>query len=169
MAVATFSKLGRLVAAFGALLGVAPLMIDDTASARALNSYALVLEDATLRTEARHERLYGIHIPDAGRRCRTNVLPVRRGSRAALTLDFKIQGFVHCDPQSVNGEGSLNAVCHAGRGAFDDGEDLAAYLLERGWALALPGAPFAHHALERFVRHNYRGVWGTPLDSVTRP
>ena len=62
----------------------------------------------------------------------------------------------------------MQGVCYVNRGPFDEGEDLAAYLLERGWAVALPNAPFEYHALERIARHNARGVWGFTVDSIIR-
>lgn len=86
-----------------------------------------------------------------------------------LALDFRIRGFLHCYPQTKNADGSLNAICYVDRGRFDEGEDLAAYLLERGLALALPDAPFEYKALERIARHQHRGVWGFSVDRVTTP
>jgi endonuclease YncB( thermonuclease family) len=139
------------------------------AASRELHSYALVQDDGSLSIEGKRVHLYGVHLPDTGRRCRTNIRPVRCGSRAVLALDFRIQSFVHCYPQTRNADGSLNGVCYVDRGPFDEGEDLAAYLLERGWALALPNAPFEYHALERIARHHHRGVWGLSVDSVTSP
>jgi len=139
-----------------------------TAVSRELHSYALVQEDASLQIKGKRVHLYGIYLPDTGRHCRSNIRPVWCASRAALALDFRIQGFVHCYPQTKNADNSLNAICYVDRGPFDDGKDLAAYLLEQGWALALPDAPFDYHALERIARHNHRGVWGFPVDSVTR-
>jgi endonuclease YncB( thermonuclease family) len=111
--------------------------------------------------------LYGIHIPDTGRHCSSNIRPIQCGSRASLALEFRIQGFVKCQPQARNADNSLSAICYVDSGPFDEGEDLAAYLLERGWALALPDAPFAYHAMERIARHNRRGVWGLTVDSIT--
>jgi endonuclease YncB( thermonuclease family) len=75
---------------------------------------------------------------------------------------------VHCYPQTENPDGSLNGICFVGRSSFDEGEDLAAYLIEQGWALALPNAPFEYHALERIARHNDRGIWGFNVDSIRR-
>lgn len=47
------------------------------------------------------------------------------------------------------------------------GEDLAAYLLEQGWAVALPYTPFEYHVLERIARHKGFGIWGFP-DTIIR-
>jgi endonuclease YncB( thermonuclease family) len=135
------------------------------ASAQELQSYALVQDDASLIVKRHRIHLYGIYLPDSGRDCRTQIRPARCATRAALALDFKIQGFVTCFPQTENQDGSLNAVCYAGRTPFREGEDLGAYLIEQGWALALPNAPFEYHALERIARHADRGVWGVTVNT----
>ena len=82
---------------------------------------------------------------------------MRCSSRAAIALEFKISGFVRCTPQERFDDGSISAVCRA------NGDDLAAYLLQRGWALALPEAPFEYVALERIAQSRQLGVWGFPL------
>lgn len=146
------------------LLAVFLLLPMVPAGAWELHSYAHVQGDGSLLIKGEKVHLYGIHMPDTGKRCRTNIRPIRCGSRAVLALEFKKQGFVHCYPQTENEDGSLNGICYVGRNAFNDGEDLAAYLVESGWALALPDAPFEYHALERIARHNNRGVWGFTVD-----
>jgi endonuclease YncB( thermonuclease family) len=125
----------------------------------AVSSYAFVNDDGSLRISGRTYRLYGIHIPATGRTCRSDERPVKCGSRAALALDFKIDGdFVRCEPHQRHDDGTISAVCTA------SGVDLAAYLLERGWALALPDAPFEYQALEKIARHRGIGVWGFPVE-----
>jgi hypothetical protein len=64
-------------------------------------------------------------------------------------------------------DGSLSAICYVDRTSFDPGEDLAAYLIQRGWALALPNAPFEYHALEKIASTRELGVWGFPVDSFS--
>jgi len=143
------------------LLGLAPS--PPALAAGEIHSYAQVLDDGTLRIRGQRLRLYGIHIPTTGNTCRTFLRPVRCGSRAALALDFrKGSRFVRCAPRWRNRDGSLTAVCRV------EGEDLAAYLLSRGWALARPGAPFSYRALERIARHRNLGVWGTHVDVIRR-
>ncbi len=123
-----------------------------------VTSYAFVNDDGSLRIRGRTYRLYGIHIPSTGQSCRSFERPVQCGTRAALALDFKIQGFVRCEPRDTNSDGTISAYCTT------DGVDLAAYLLEQGWALALPDAPFEYQALEKIARHRGLGVWGFPVE-----
>ena len=136
------------------------------AEASELKSYARVQDDGSLVIKGQNVHLYGIYLTDNTRQCRRNIRPVRCASRSVLALDFKVQGFVHCYPQTENRDGSKNAICYVGRSNFKEGEDLGAYLVENGWAMALPGAPFNYHALERIARHNNRGVWGFTVDHV---
>ena len=133
--------------------------------AREISSYAFVNEDGTLRIKRKTIHLYGIHIPETGNHCRTNVRPVVCGSRAALALEFKIQGFVRCEIMDENSDGSLVGWCRAGASKFDEGTDLSAYLLERGWAVALPDAPVEYQALEKIAYRRGVGVWGFTIDS----
>lgn len=125
-----------------------------------ITSYAFVRDDATLDVAGRHIRLYGIYTPETGRVCATRVRPVRCGSRAAQALRFKIRGFVNCESKAKYADRSIAALCR-----FRD-EDLSAYLLARGWAVALPGAPFRYHVLERIARHQSLGVWGVNADVI---
>lgn len=128
-----------------------------------VSSYAFVNDDGSLRIKGRTYRLHGVYIPPTSQSCRTFERPVPCGSRAALALDFKIQGFVRCEGRNRNDDGTVSAYCTT------DGEDLAAYLLERGWALARSDAPFEYQALEKIARHRGLGVWGFPVErsSVT--
>ena len=148
------------------LLGLFFLFGIGFVHAAELNSYARVLDDGSLSIKGHKVHLHGIYLADNRQQCRNNIRPVRCASRSVLALDSRIQGFVHCYPQAENSDGSLDAICYVDRGSFTDGEDLGAYLIENGWAMALPNAPFEYHALERIARHNNRGVWGFTVDNV---
>ena len=123
---------------------------------------AFVRDDASLGVDGREVRLYGIYIPPAGEDCHAFLRPVRCGSQAKLALDFRIRGFVHCKPMEEADGRHVTAQCRVDRNGFDEGEDLSAYLIRRGWALALPDAPYEYQALEKIARHRGVGVWGVP-------
>lgn len=131
-----------------------------------ISSSAIVNEDGTLRIKGKTIHLYGIHIPRTSRTCRTNQLPTVCGSRAAVALDFKIDGFVRCEILDELEDGSNVGWCRVNVSRFDEGEDLSAYLLENGWAVALPDAPFEYQTLEKIAQSRQFGVWGTPVDRV---
>jgi endonuclease YncB( thermonuclease family) len=137
------------------------LLASSTTGVRAdeISSYAFVQDDGSLRVSGHTVRLFGIYIPPTARSCRSFEHPVTCAPQAALALDFKIGAdFVHCIPQTHNDDGSITAVCRAGD------TDLSAYLLGRGWALALPDAPFEYAAQEKIARHRGLGVWGLPVE-----
>ena len=142
------------------------LLFPEVAAARDLVSYALVQEDASLLVRGQKVHLYGIFIPQTDRTCRAFLRPSRCASRAALALDFKIQGFVHCQPRSRNQDRSLVATCWVDRTYHSSGEDLSAYLLEQGWAVPLPDAPFEYQVLGELAREQRRGVWGFQVDNI---
>ena len=131
-----------------------------------ISSYAFVNEDGTLNIKRKTIHLYGIHIPDTGKHCDTIFRPVVCGSRAALALEFKIQGFVRCEIIDRNDDGSLVGQCRVNASSFDDGTDLSAYLLERGWAVALPDAPVKYQVLEKIAYRRGVGVWGLTVDGI---
>lgn len=127
---------------------------------------AVVLDDASLRIRHTIVRLHGIYIPTTGRSCAFFLRPVPCADRAALALETRIQGFVHCSAVSRNLDGSVNAICFIRRKFYSLGEDLGAYLLSRGLALALPGAPFEYVALERIAQTRQLGIWGFQVDAI---
>jgi endonuclease YncB( thermonuclease family) len=127
---------------------------------------ATVRADGTLRIHGSTVRLYAIAVPLDGQKCITFLRPARCGSRASVALESRIQGFVYCHSVNRNGDGSVNAVCFIRRTFYSHGEDLAAYLLGAGLALALPGAPFEYVALERIAQTRQLGIWGFSADAV---
>ena len=145
------------------------LLCSQLATAYEISSYAKVNEDGTLRIKNKTIRLYGIHIPKSSRTCDQNRRPPVCGSRASVALDFKIQGFVRCELMGENDDGSYNGRCRVKASSFSDGEDLSAYLLEKGWAVALPDAPIEYQAQEKIARTRQIGMWGFPVDRIVRP
>ncbi|MDQ2694972.1 MAG: nuclease-like protein [Pseudomonadota bacterium] len=139
-------------------LAAAFLLLSATAGAWDVRSYAFINDDGSLRVRGRTIHLYGILIPPTAEVCRSSVRPIKCASRAALALDFKIgPGFVGCYFKDRHADGSYSGICYA------DGDDLAAYLLEQGWAAAAPGAPPEYVVLENIARAQDRGLWSIPL------
>ena len=132
--------------------------------AESLASYAFINDDGSLRIKKKNIYLYGIHIPSTSKNCRTRQNPPVCNERAALALEFKIKSFVRCEIINENPNGSLTGQCFANYSKFDEGEDLSAYLLERGWAVALPDAPIEYHTLEKIAYSRGIGVWGISID-----
>ena len=148
-------------------LPVLSALLTTPVIAREITSYAQINHDGSLRMQGKTIHLYGIHIPKTGKHCRTNVSPVVCGSRAALALEFIISGFVRCEIVDKNTDGSLVGSCWVKAANFNEVEDLSAYLLERGWAVALADAPIDYTTLEKLARLRGTGIWGYQIDNRT--
>lgn len=128
-----------------------------------ISSFAFVQDDGSLKISGSLVRLYGIYIPPTDQSCYSFIRPVPCGSRASLALDFRISGaFVHCLPRATNPDGSITASCTV------DKEDLSAWMLQKGWAVALPDAPFEYQTLEKIAQSRGIGIWGIPIDTLRR-
>ncbi len=144
---------------FAAWVGVTA--VPWAAAQSEISSFAFVQQDGSMRISGYLIRLYGIHIPPTEQSCHTFIRPMPCGTRASLALEFKISGdFVRCLPRATNPDGSITASCRAG----DD--DLSAWMLRRGWAVALPDAPFEYITLERIAQSRGIGIWGIPIDTI---
>lgn len=146
------------------LLSITLLLLSTSVISESFSSYAFINDNGTLRINKKTIHLYGIHIPKTSKNCRTNQQPPVCAQRAALALDFKISSFVRCEVISENPNGGITGQCFANYSNFDEGDDLSAYLLERGWAVALPDAPIEYITLEKIARSRGFGVWGIALD-----
>lgn len=142
------------------------LMLPLSVAMADVTGYALVREDGSLQVEGRIIRLYGIYIPPTEVTCRAFIRPPRCAPRAALALSFKIQGFVHCEKVGVNKDGTISAICRNNYTSVSKGEDLAAYLLQQGWAVALPAAPFAIMHLRGLRGTRALGYGGFPIRTL---
>lgn len=129
-----------------------------------ISSFAFVHDDASMTIDGQHIRLYGIYVPPTDRTCTTFIRPMPCGTRASLALGFKVSGdFVRCVPRLHNTDGSITASCTSGA------DDLSEWMLQRGWAVALPDAPFQYAAMEKIARARGIGIWGIPLDRQSVP
>jgi endonuclease YncB( thermonuclease family) len=139
-------------------LCIALLLILPKPLASDLSSYAFVNDDGSLRIDNRTVRLHGIIIPPTNRVYQRNVSPTACAPQAALALNFKIGvNFVHCDIERRQPNGDAIARCTV------NDEDLAAWLIQQGWAAAAPDAPPEYVVLEKIARQRGIGVWGIPL------
>lgn len=151
-----------IVALFASLIGTA--MTQQAFAQPEISSFAFVHDDGSLTVDGYLVRLYGIYIPPTDQTCYTFIKPPPCGTRASLALDFKITGyFVHCIQRAQNADGSITASCSVG------GEDLSEWMLQRGWAVALPDAPFQYAAMERIAQAKGIGIWGIPVDVIRKP
>ncbi|MGE5648820.1 MAG: thermonuclease family protein [Bacillota bacterium] len=132
-------------------------------AAAEISSFAFVQPDGSLTVAGNVVHLYGIYIPPTESTCYSFIRPMPCGTRASLALEFQISGdFVHCTERTANPGGSISASCRA------NGQDLSEWMLQKGWAIALPDAPFQYAALEKIARARGIGIWGISIDSTGR-
>ena len=156
------ARLLLLICGFSQMLVAWP-----AAAADSIVGHALVRSDGSLLIKNRVVVLFGVYLPASERECRDWDNPLRCDSRSVLALDFNVRGFVTCFPKGEDEERRIHAVCYVGRTGLDSGTDLGASLIQAGWALALPNAPFEYHAMERIAQTRGLGLWGNLVDSVT--
>jgi hypothetical protein len=147
-----------------------PFLAMDSHAAYEIVGLAFVQEDGTLLIHNHVVHLDGIYIPPAARDVCLNWTEPKSHCGPGAVLDFRVDGFVHCFPQAKYDDGSLSAVCYVDRTTFNQGEDLAAYMIQQGVALAAPDAPAEYRAYERNAQSLGFGVWGVPVDTInTQP
>jgi len=140
----------------------------DSRAAYEIVGLAFVQDDATLLIHNHVVHLYGIYIPPAARDVCLNWNEPKRYCGPGAALDSWVNGFLHCYPQEKYDDGSLSAVCYANRTTFNPGDDLAAYLIQQGYALATPDAPSEYRAYESAAQSQGLGVWGVSVDTINR-
>jgi endonuclease YncB( thermonuclease family) len=145
-----------------------PLLAMDSHAAYEIVGLAFVKDDATLLIRNHVVHLYGIYIPPAASNVCLNRNEQERHCGPGAALDYWVNGFLHCYPQEEYDDGSLSAVCYANRTTFSPGDDLAAYLIQQGYALATPDAPSEYRAYESAAQSQGLGVWGIPVDTINR-
>jgi endonuclease YncB( thermonuclease family) len=128
-----------------------------------ISSYAFVNNDATIRMKGRIYRLFGLYIPSTPNVCQQFTLPPECASQASLSLQFRIgPHFVHCRTVADYPDRTFGAFCDV------EGADLGAYMVNEGWALALPEGPVEYTLMERIARARGFGVWSSPLYNIYR-
>jgi endonuclease YncB( thermonuclease family) len=113
-----------------------------------------VIDGDTLEIAGERIRLHGIDAPEAGQTCRADGIEYRCGQQAALALADKIgQQAVSCQPKDQDRYGRIIAVCWLGA------EDLGAWMVSEGWALAYRKYSTDYVLHEGAARQDRRGLW----------
>lgn len=114
-----------------ALLGSGILELGGSAKA-AISGRAHVVDGDTLRIAGRSIRLHGIDAPEVGQQCTNSPVDSWNcGQEATRELSRKIDGqTISCSARDHDRYGRIVAVC------VIDGEDLNAWMVIQGWAVA---------------------------------
>lgn len=144
----------RSLAAAAAVAFLTLIPAHHAMAAQPLTGTASVIDGDTIEIHGQRIRLLAIDAPESRQVCQLNGKPWRCGQAAALALSDKIgRRSVRCDPQYRDRYKRVVAVCYSG------GEDLAAWLVGQGMAVAYPRYGKQYVPAEAAARRAGRGVW----------
>jgi endonuclease YncB( thermonuclease family) len=131
------------------------LLLSSPGLAAMIVGRASIIDGNTIEIRGQRIRLFGIDAPDGGQTCKdAGGRSYRCGQRAAQALDYRISGnVVHCDPQDTDRSGRVVAICRAW------GEDLNAWMVGLGWALAYREFSTRYVPAENLARARRAGMW----------
>ena len=119
-----------------------------------MTGQASVIDGDTLEIHGQRIRLHGIDAPESGQICTAAGQRWRCGQQAALALADKIgRRPVACAARGRDRYGRTVAVCRVA------GEDLGAWLIVNGWALAYRRYSTAYVPHESRARLARAGMW----------
>jgi endonuclease YncB( thermonuclease family) len=116
---------------------------------------ASITDGDTIKIRGQRIRFFGIDAPESSQTCRDgDDREYRCGQRATDALSDKIgSGTVTCEQRDIDRYGRIVAVCRLG------GEDLNAWLVRQGWAIAYRHYSWAYVSAEAEAKTARRGIW----------
>ena len=116
---------------------------------------ASIIDGDTIEIRGQRVRLFGIDAPEAGQTCRgAKGEAYRCGQKAALVLDARIgDAVVTCERKDTDRYGRTVAIC----GVY--GEDLGAWMVGLGWAVAHLAYSNRYVPAEDLARKRRSGMW----------
>src|SRR5262249_845197 len=115
---------------------------------------ASVTDGDTIQIHGQSIRFYGIDAPESGQLCKLDDKPWRCGPAAANALADHIgTRTVTCAPRDRDRYGRTVAVCRV------EGEDVNAWLVPEGWALAYRRSSSDYVDEEAAAKAAKRGLW----------
>ena len=113
-----------------------------------------MIDGDTIEIHGQRVRLFGIDAPESRQTCEADRQIYRCGQKAALALADRIgQQTVACQQRDIDRYGRIVAICSA------SGEDLNAWLVSQGWALAYRHYSTAYVGDEDAARTAPLGIW----------
>jgi len=139
---------------FLVLIAIALLAQISGVAAADITGPAKVIDGDTIKISGAKIRLLGIDAPESAQTCIAKGKSYRCGTSATLALTRRIGGkSVSCEKRDRDRYGRIVAVCHAG------GENLNAWLVSEGLALAYRRYSTDYIDQEQAAREAKRGLW----------
>ncbi len=119
-----------------------------------LSGTASVTDGDSLKVSGHRVRLHGIDAPESAQTCRSDGKPWSCGRAAAIALRKRLAGRpVVCEERDRDRYGHIVAVCRVA------GEDVNAWMVSQGWALAYRKYSTDYVPQERAAKADRRGLW----------
>lgn len=130
------------------------LATSSRAAGTEIQGRASVTDGDTISIHGQSVRLYGIDAPESAQTCTRAGKPWRCGQQAANALDAKIGDRpVRCASAGTDRYGRMLGRCRLG------GEDLGAWMVRNGWALAFVRYSSDYVSEERAAERAHAGIW----------
>jgi endonuclease YncB( thermonuclease family) len=143
-----------------ALYSLAMLSLAPAASAVDLIGQASIIDGDTIEIHGQRIRLFGIDAPEHDQFCEAAGTQYRCGQQAALALSDQIASRpVECVLRDVDQYGRVVAVCSVA------GDDLNAWMVRNGWALAYRHYSTAYVGDEDAAHLAGAGIWRGTFDA----
>jgi endonuclease YncB( thermonuclease family) len=130
-----------------------------TAQAEDFSGVARAVDGDSLTVAGRRVRLFGIDAPEYRQTCRVGWSNWTCGSDAAAAMRAMVDGRnLTCAAVDRDVYGRTVANCRLG------GVDLAAAMIDKGFAIALDNAPAAYVARQAVSKSGKAGIWASQFD-----
>ncbi|MGU3664630.1 thermonuclease family protein [Methylobacterium sp. A49B] len=131
------------------------LLCGPAVAAGTVSGPATVVDGDTIEVQGTRIHLYGIDAPETAQSCETAAgREYRCGREAMQALNARIAGaVVTCERREGSVAGRVAGICHA------HGEDLSAWMVGQGLALASRHVTTAYNRQEGRAWATRRGIW----------
>jgi endonuclease YncB( thermonuclease family) len=128
----------------------------STPASEYIRGTASVIDGDTIEIHGERIRLHGIDAPESRQTCNKSGTEWSCGQEATQVLADKIGSDpVKCDARDRDRYGRTVAVCRL------NGEDLNAWMVHEGWALAYRQYSLDYVPQENEARETRRGIWAS--------